>query len=84
MGAAEEFLAGSCSTLQYLHDRGEIDQRLQGVLTHVRYTGTTEIDRYEVIWNGRVVRVTAEDAGPHTCTPGPHGYCPDCLTETGG
>lgn len=60
---SDEVVAELCSTTEYLLDRGEVGDELMAVLTHIRYTGINEADHFDVIWKGRVVRVTAEELG---------------------
>lgn len=47
------------SALEYLHDRGEFDERLERVVTKTRYTDR-EVEFVDVFWNRRVVRISCE------------------------
>lgn len=77
--ASDRALAHLCIDLQYTLDQeGGNPDAIQGVLTHVRYQGILEVDHFDVISRGRVVRITAEDIGPHQHTYDVTGHCPDC------
>lgn len=71
----------ACSDLQLSDDRGELSERDgDAILTKVRYTNITEIEYFDVIWDGAIVRVTAEVIGTHEHTFDEWGHCADCHT----
>lgn len=48
------------SALEYLHGRGEFDDRLERVVTKTRYTDD-EVHMVDVYWDGKRVRISCEE-----------------------
>lgn len=47
------------SILEYLVDRGELDEKLERVITATRYTDKV-VDYVDVVWEGKKWRITCE------------------------
>lgn len=79
MALPERVLQIMGSAMEYLEDRGELtaDDNLK-VQTHTRYTQINEIDALDVIFDGRMIRITAEDIGEHTHEYRDDGECDAC------
>lgn len=77
-------LAEICSVLEYTEDRGELGAAVTHVITQIRYSPAQDLPltHFDVVAGGRIVRITAEDLGPHEHAFDDGGFC-ECG-EKGG
>ena len=57
---SDKVLATICSAIQYLVDRGEIED-VDEVLTSVRYTATVRVNHFDVRVGRKVIRIYAKE-----------------------
>ena len=59
MNRASDLVTAIGSSLEYMLDRGEFDERLEEVVTQTRYTDKI-VEYVDVIWGGKKYRISCK------------------------